>query len=190
MGCRARITLPGKPVTRRQKTRRSKRNSYKKYCHFSSSDNKWSIFHTNIRGFNSKKKSLLSIINGVNPNIITINEVGFKKDKKLNIPGFYCYNRNRGSVNMGGIATAIKNDEKHYVVKTDEGCDKDEFIITRHNQFRTPINVINCYGEIESRSSRNNIEERWHRLLEKIVRIESSGESLIFIGDLNKMVRN
>jgi hypothetical protein len=31
---------------------------------------------------------------------------------------------------MGGIATAIKNDEKHYVVKTDEGCDKDEFIIT------------------------------------------------------------
>ena len=25
---------------------------------------------------------------------------------------------------------------------------KDEFIITRHNQFRFPINIINCYGEI------------------------------------------
>jgi hypothetical protein len=39
-------------------------------------------------------------------------------------------------------------------------------------------------------SSKNNTEERWHRLLEKIIRIEASGESLIFIGDLNKMVGN
>ena len=63
---------------------------------------------------------------------------------------------------------------------------KDEYIITRHSKFQKPINVINCYGEIESRSSKNDIEERWQRLLEKIVRIEASNESVILIGDLNK----
>jgi hypothetical protein len=50
--------------------------------------------------------------------------------------------------------------------------------------------VINCYGEIESRSNKNDIEERWQRLLEKIVRIEASNESVILIGDLNKLVGN
>ena len=74
---------------------------------------------------------------------------------------------------MGGVATCIKNDEKNYAIKTDEGSGKDKYIITRHSKFQKPINVINCYGEIESRSSKNDIEERWQRLLEKIVRIEA-----------------
>ena len=153
MGLRAGI-LSSKPVIGK-KTRRSKRKSYKKkYCNFANNDNKWSIFHTNIRAYNSKKKSFLSIINGVSPSVITLNDVGYKKDKKLNVPGHYCYNRNRVSENMGGVATCIKNDEKNYAIKTDEGSGKDEFIISRHSKFQKPINVINCYGEIESRSSK------------------------------------
>ena len=91
---------------------------------------------------------------------------------------------------MGGIATAIKENEKQYAIKTDEGCEKDEFLITRHSQFIQPINVINCYGEIESRSCKKEIEERWHRLLEKIIRIEAAKEALILIGDLNKLIGN
>ena len=138
----------------------------------------------------SKKISLLSIVNGVNPNLITINELGFKKGKKLNIPGYYCYNRNRASENMGGVATAIRESEKVFAIKTDEGLEKDEFIITRHSQFLPPINVINCYGETESRSTKKEIDERWQRLLEKILRIETANESIILIGDLNKLVGN
>ena len=187
MECRTGI-LPVE--VKKKKTRRSKRQSYKKYSNFASNENKWTIFHTNIRGYNSKKKSFLSIINGVNPNVITINELGYKKDKKLKIPGYHCYNRNRVSENMGGVATAIKNDEIDHAVKTDEGSEKDEFIITRHSQFNPPINVINCYGEIESRTSNKIVEDRWQRLLEKITRIEASNESVILIGDLNKLVGN
>ena len=66
---------------------------------------------------------------------------------------------------MGGVATAIKNADKIYAIKTDEGLNKDEFIITRHSQFNPPINVINCYGEIESRSNTKEIEEKWQRML-------------------------
>ena len=190
MGDRAGI-FPDAPVSvNKKKTRRSKRKSYKKYCNFYSNDNKWSIFHTNIRGYNSKKKSFVSIINGINPSIITINELGYKKDKKLTIPGYHCYNRNRTSENMGGVATAIKESEKMFAIKTAEGLEKDEFILTRHSQFRPPINILNCYGEIESRSSRKEIEERWYRLLELIAKVEVANESLILIGDLNKLVGN
>ena len=68
--------------------------------------------------------------------------------------------------------------------------EKDEFIITRHSQFKPAVNIINCYGEIESRSSCKEIEERWNRLLARILKIEASNEMVILIGDLNKLVGN
>ena len=91
---------------------------------------------------------------------------------------------------MGGVATAIKNDDKINAIKIDEGLEKDEFLITRHSQFQIPINVINVCGEIECRSSKNEVEERWERILEKIAKIESLNENLIFLGDMNKHVGN
>ena len=71
------------------------RKSLKKYCNSGKKDKKWTILHSNIRGFSSKKLSFLSIIKGVNPNIITLNEVAFRKDKKLTIPGYMSFNKNR-----------------------------------------------------------------------------------------------
>ena len=58
--------------------------------------------------------SIQSTIKGVNPNINTIN-----------IPGY---------VSMRGIATCTKNDEESFALKTHQGDDKDEFIVTGHNQ--------------------------------------------------------
>jgi exonuclease III len=130
-------------------------------------DNKWTILHSNIRGFNSKKMSFQSIVKGVNPNVVTLNEVAFRKNKKLNLPGYLSYNKNRQTESMGGVGTCIRNDEKSFALKTDEGDDKDEFIITRHNQFQKPINIVNIYGEIESRSQRKDVEDRWGRISEK-----------------------
>ena len=63
-------------------------------------------------------------------------------------------------------------------------------MITRHSQFLTPINIINVYGEIESRASTKDIEERWQRILEKITSIESLNESIILLGDMNKHIGN
>ena len=42
-------------LNKKKQTRRSKRKSAKKSCNFSNNDNKWSILHNNVRGFNSKK---------------------------------------------------------------------------------------------------------------------------------------
>ena len=183
-------TIPSPvPLKKRKKTRRGKRNS-KKFCKVAT-DKTFDIFHTNIRGLNSKKLSFKSIYERINPSVITINEVGLKKDKKLSLPGYYSYNKNRIAKIMGGVATAIKKDEAGFALKIAEGNDKsDEFIITRHAQFVNPINILNIYGMQEGRNSTNEIEDGWNTILEYIDKIEKSNEETIIIGDLNKLVGN
>ena len=154
-------------------------------------DKTWSILHTNIRGFSSKKISMKNIIQTVQPNVITMNEVGYRQNKKLLIPGYECYTRNRkNNEYMGGVATAIVNDEKSTTLKILEGDNKDEFIVSRHGQFVRPINIVNNYGETESRTSRAEIQEKWSRLTKILKDIENRGEEAILIGDQNKLIGN
>ena len=69
-----------------------------------------------------------NIISKVIPNVITINEVGLKGNKKCSIQGYNTYTRNLQLLSMGGIATAIKNDESQFCLKVDEGENNDELI--------------------------------------------------------------
>ena len=43
---------------------------------------------------------------------------------------------------------------------------------------------MNIYGEIESRSNKYEIEERWNRILAIVSSIESRNEALVLIGDI------
>ena len=118
-------------------------------------------------------------------------EVGFKKDKKLSLPGYNCYNKNRKNKSMGGVATAFRKNEAGFALKTAEGKDdEDEFIITRHAQFSQPINILNMYGSQEGRNSKDNIEEKQDIILEKISGIERVNEEIIIIGDMNRLIGN
>ena len=68
-----------------------------------------------------------TIIHKIKPNVITMNEVGLKKNKKVSIRGYDCFTRNRkNNENMGGVATAVINDEKSSTLKLSEGENKDE----------------------------------------------------------------
>ena len=73
-----------------------------------------------------------NIISKIKPNVITINEVGLRKNKKISIGGYTCYTRNRqNNESMGGVATAVVNEETPTTIKTFEGDNEDEFIVTR-----------------------------------------------------------
>ena len=62
-----------------------------------------------------------------------MNEVGLKKNKKVSLGGYNSYTRNRKThENMGGVATAIIDEEKATTIKILEGENKDEFIVSRH----------------------------------------------------------
>ena len=71
--------------------------------------------------------------------------------------------------NVTYSATAVEADDVKNGIKIAEG--DDEFTITRHSQFKVPINVINVAGETESRCSENEVKDQWNRLLAHIVKI-------------------
>ena len=171
--------------------RRIRRGKRRKCKIFSNTDNKWTLFFFNIRGFQSKQKSLNAILCELKANVVTLNETGLKSRQKLSISNYKSFNRNRSDGKlMGGVSTSIRNDEKQYVVKTAEGAEQDEFMITRHANFHTPVNVIVIYGEQESRVKDSEVESRWIRIYNEIVKIEQRNEACIVIGDLNKHIGN
>ena len=129
--------------------------------------------------------SLNDILGKVKPSVVTLNETFLKNKRKLNIKGYSFFNLNRDCEDGGGVATGVLNSDKISVLKVFEGKNDLEIIVTRHGQFSFPINVINVYGQVESRSNLDEIRERWGIIYDQIMKIESRGELLVLIGDLN-----
>jgi hypothetical protein len=71
-------------------------------------------------------------------------------------------------------------------MKIKEGDNDDEYLITRHSNFNTPLTLINVYGEQESRVSATDVQDMWGRILEDIHGLERRNEDIILLGDLNK----
>ena len=51
-----------------------------------------------------------------------------------------------------------------------------------------PVNIINIYGQQESRTSKDDITASWLRLEKDLEDIESRGEALLLLGDLNRAI--
>ena len=111
----------------------------------------FNILHTNIRGFNSKADSLKAICKAKNVDVVTINETQLRGKKKIIIPGFEAFCKNRQKYDGGGIATCVKDVHAKDTLQIFEGNDENEILITRHSQFNFVINLINIYGCQESR---------------------------------------
>ena len=75
-----------------------------------------------------KDLSFHTIIANIKPSVIILNETHYRNDRKMSIPGYDTYNRNRQNKCMGGIATAICNKESMHALKVKEGEKDDEFL--------------------------------------------------------------
>ena len=64
--------------------------------------------------------------------MITLQETNLKSKKKLSLPGYKCFSRNRFDGHMGGVATCVVSKDSEEVLKVTEGEVSNEFIITRH----------------------------------------------------------
>ena len=144
----------------------------------------------NIRGLDSKIVSLKSVLSVVSPDIVTLNETHYIDKKRINIEGYLAYQRNRKARAGGGIATLVSDNIAVDSIKVKEGLDEDEYLVTKHDKFLIPINVINVYGEAESRASNQVVEDRWFRIVSELKSIENKGEFALVIGDLNKHIGN
>ena len=77
--------------------------------------------------------------------MITLNETNLRGSEKPDVPGYYAFNKNRKGKNGGGVCTAVSNRDSGNVIKLLEGK-KNELLVTRHDQFVKPINLLNLYG--------------------------------------------
>ena len=82
----------------------------------------------------------------------------------------------------------ISNYLKENTTNVEEGQDGDEYIITRLDHVMPAVNIVNIYGEQESRAGKDRILSSWLRLRQDLKSIEQRGEAVMIIGDMNRAV--
>ena len=170
-------------VLNKKKIRRGVRKGRKNTVN---SNDEWSLYLTNIRNLDTKQSSLEAILANKVYSLVIVNETHFQSGRKVQLPGYITYTRNRSDKNAGGISTSVKDIDAPSSVRVEEGRDENEYIVTRHSQFEPPINVINVYGQQEARMSKESVEKHWKELLEEISKIEARNELLVLCGDFNR----
>ena len=161
------IKPPSRPIKKKGTRRGGKKKLKKKNVY---SKEKFNVLLTNLQSSSNKINSLQSIVNSLDIHLLIANETHLKKYDKFNLEGFKCFTRNRQDAAMGGIATCIVKEQSVNTVKVAEGK-SEEFIITRHNEFKPALNVINYYGKQESRQTTEEVERGWEEVLDEIIKI-------------------
>ena len=150
----------------------------------------WSIYYVNIRNLDATHDSLDSILKLYKYNLVLLGETHFCSERKVEIPGYLTFSRNRVDKASGGVTTAVLNDDAPNVIRVEVGEADNEFIVTRDDQFETPINVINFYGQQECRLSRDEVDKHWDEIETIINKIEAREEMVVLIGDANRHLGN
>ena len=65
---------------------------------------------------------------------------------------------------MGGVATLVANDVKNQALRVTEGDETDEFLVIRLGHVDPAVNVLNVYGGIENKMTKQEVTENWVRL--------------------------
>ena len=145
------------------------------------------VLHMNCDGYTSKKECIEDIVNERQTDVLLLNETNLKGKRKVRMKKYFSFCKNRVKA-KGGVATIIANHLKQNTVKVAEGREGDEYIITRLDHVVPPVNIVNIYGQQESRTPKERILESLMSLREDLVRVESNGEAALIIGDMNRTV--
>ena len=146
------------------------------------------ILLVNMRGFKSKKESLSRILDNIKPDVVAINETQLKGKVKVEMDGYKSWTRNRVGQGGGGVATSVALKHQDMVVGAGEG-EQEEYLVTRMEGFSPALTIVNCYGE-QRKTGKEEVEEKWKRMLRVMEEIRARGELCLLCGDLNKHVGN
>ena len=166
--------------------RRGRKSPAKSHVH----SNTFKLLHSNIRGVRSKIHSLNCVNNIVTPDPVTLNEHGVSSKNKVMIENYKTFSKNRQASKMGGVSISVPSKDISEYIKTKEGEGNDEYIIVRNSSYNPPLNIVTFYSPVESRTSKDDIDERWKRFLSDLAKIELRNEDVIIAGDLNCKVGN
>ena len=71
--------------------------------------------YSNIRGYRSKRNSLIQILEEVKPDIVLLIETNLKGNTTTNVPGYKAVCRNRKNFDGGGLAILVNNSIKQNI---------------------------------------------------------------------------
>ena len=161
----------------RNKTRRSKRKKKGK------TDIK--IMYSNIRGYRSKRNSLIQILEEVKPDIVLLIETNLKGNTAINVPGYRAVCRNRKNFDGGGLAILVNNSIKQNIFIHKIEDNNVECIWIRLGQDTAqPIYIALYYGKQEN-ENKEVINDEIFNLSTEIKREKINTDKILVIGDLN-----
>ena len=146
-----------------------------------------SILLMNVRGYKSKRDSVNEVVEKMKPTVVVLNETQLTGRMKVNIENYKCWTKNREAKGGGGIATGVSTEFAESTMEAGQGEGEEEFLVTRLEAFSPALCVVNCYGE-QRRTSKEEVERRWGRLVEVLEGARVRGDHCILTGDLNKLV--
>ena len=154
------------------------------------------IILSNCKGYSSKVASIKhDILENKVPDVLVLNETLLRGERKIKMNNYVAFCKNRAVTGDGkeggkggGVATLVASHLRHSLTKVAEGRQGDEYIVTRLGHVRPAINIVNFYGENESRAGEAKVRETWERLVDDLEEIKSRGEASMVIGDMNRAV--
>ena len=63
-------------------------------------------------------------------------------------------------------------------------------MLIRLGHVEPAVNMLNVYGGIETRMTKQEVTENWVRLKKEITKIKERDEGLVLIGDMNRAIGN
>ena len=154
------------------------------------SKNSFVIMHMNPRGYTSKLDSIAEAAAKLDASIVTLNETNISGNNKLSLPYNNILRNRKNGQKMGGISTSVREDWKKHTVLAMEGEDEDEFHVIQLDNFKPPLNIVNCYAETEGSLGKDETEARWARLVKEMEKIKERGEHCLLVSDANKHIGN
>ena len=140
------------------------------------------IVGTNSAGLTSKKESFFSLVNILNPSIITVQETKHTKIKNLKIPGYQNFERIRNGKSGGGLLTCIIEDLNPVLINT---ANEDiELMTVEVNIGSEKIRIINGYGPQEHDDT-NSIISFWQELETEVISANDLNRNIIIQMDAN-----
>ena len=148
------------------------------------------LLHINLRGFLSKKETLLNIINEKSVKIVLINETHAPEFKPPKLKGFNSYARARVNKRMGGVAVLVHHTIDNGAVLVEVGEGDNEYVAVKLETFSPPLVLFSQYGQQENQHGDGVIAGNLAEVMEKAREYSEQGCDLVWCGDLNIKIGN
>ena len=148
---------------------------------------KFTVMSLNIRGLKSKIRSLVNILDEVQPTVFSLTETHLAANEDVDdeIDGYKIYYNNRNK-DGGGVLIGVQKRLKNITVVVDKSKEVGESLwVVMDNKTKTALRIGAIYAPQESRTSNDEYEKMYENLSKQILVAKQKDQKVLLMGDLN-----